>query len=163
MKIRLFQPSDERQLVELIAEFRVALEGLRGKAVPANLDRAKKELAYYRTRRYPIFVAESSNSEIVGYLVCRVDEDVVWAESLFVSPEYRRKGIGSALYAEAERLAQRLGGDTVYNWVHPNNDKIIRFLKKRGYNVLNLVELRRPWSGEETSEKIRVGKHEFDY
>lgn len=163
MKIRAFQPGDERQLVELIAKFRVVLGRLRGKAGPANLDRAKEELAYYRTRRYPIFLAESDDSGIVGYLVCRIDEDVVWAESLFVSPEHRRKGIGSALYAEAERLARKLGGDTVYNWVHPNNDRIIRFLKKRGYNVLNLIELRRPWSGEETVEKIRAGKHEFDY
>ncbi len=163
MKIRPFQPSDEKRLVELIAGFRVALGELRGKARPANRDRAKEELAYYRTRRYPIFVAESADSGIVGYLVCRVDEDVVWAESLFVSPEHRRKGIGSALYAEAERLARKLGSDTVYNWIHPSNDKIISFLKKRGYNVLNLVELRRPRSGEKTNEKIRVGKYEFDY
>ena len=163
MKIRPFQPDDEQQLVELIAGFRVALGELRGKGGPVNRNHAHEELAYYRTRRYPIFVAEADDSKIVGYLVCRVDEDVVWAESLFVSPEHRRKGIGSALYAEAERMARKIGGDTVYNWVHPNNDKIIRFLKNRGYNVLNLIELRRPWSGENPIEKIRVGKHEFDY
>jgi len=163
MKIRPFHPSDEERLAELIAEFRVALGRLRGRTRVADLDQAKGELAEYRSRKYPIFVAENNDSNLTGYLVCRVDDDVVWAESLFVSPEHRRKGIGSALYSEAERLAQELGGDTVYNWVHPNNDKIISFLKKRGYNVLNLIELRRPRAGEETAEKIRVGKHEFDY
>jgi len=58
---------------------------------------------------------------------------------------------------EAEQLAQEFDGDTVYNWIHPNNDRIISFLKKRGYNVLNLIEVRRARLGEETSEKIKVG------
>lgn len=163
MKVRPFQPRDKERVAELIAEFRVALGELRGEARAANIGRARDELADYRGRGYPIFVAESEDSRIVGYVVCRVDEHVVWAESLFVSPEYRRRGIGSALYSEAERLAREVGGDTVYNWVHPNNDKIISFLTKRGYNVLNLIELRRPRSGEGSAEKIRVGKHEFDY
>ena len=93
-----------------------------------DLEAAKKELAGYQEANFPIFVAENDDGNIGGYLVCRV-VDVVWAESLFVSPEFRRKGIGSALYAEAERLAQELGNDTVCNWVHPNNDKIISFLR----------------------------------
>ena len=163
MKIRPFHPGDEERLAELIAEFRVALGRLRGRTRVADLDQAKGELAEYRSREYPIFVAESEDSQVEGYLVCRVDGDVVWAESLFVSPKHRRKGIGSALYAEAERLAEDLGGDTVYNWVHPNNDKIISFLKKRGYNVLNLIELRRLRPGESPGRRIRVGKHTFDY
>jgi len=163
VKIRPFQPGDEERLIELIAEFRVALGRLRGRTRVADLDQAKGELAEYRSREYPIFVAESEYSQVVGYLVCRVDDDVVWAESLFVSPKHRRKGIGSALYAEAERLARKLGGDTVYNWVHPNNDKIISLLKKRGYNVLNLIELRHRRPGEIPAQKIRIGKHIFDY
>lgn len=80
-----------------------------------------------------------------------------------MSSKYRCRGIGSALYVEAERLAQEFGGDIVYNWIHPNNDRIISFLKKRGYNVLNLIEVRRARPGEETAQKIKVGKHEFDY
>jgi len=163
VKIRPFHPDDEERLVKLIAEFRVALGRLRGRTRVADLDQAKGELAEYRSREYPIFDAESEDSQVVGYLVCRVDDDVVWAESLFVSPEHRRKGIGSALYAEAERLARELGGNTVYNWVHPNNDKIISFLKKRGYNVLNLIEIRRPRAGEGSRGRIKVGEREFDY
>jgi len=96
-------------------------------------------------------------------LVCRVDKDVVWAESLFVSSEYRRQGIGTSLYAEAEHLAQELGNETLYNWVDPNNTGIIRFLQKRGYSVLNLIELRRIRSGEKMTKKICVGATEFDY
>lgn len=163
MKIRPVQKIDHEEVVSLTAKFRIKLSQFRGKTYTVNLAAAKEELAEYQNKGYPIFVAESKDLRIVGYLVCRVDGDVVWAESLFVLPECRRKGIGSALYAQAERLAQELGGDTVYNWIHPNNDRIISFLQKRGYNVLNLIEVRRARLDENTILKIRVGKHKYKY
>jgi ribosomal protein S18 acetylase RimI-like enzyme len=95
--------------------------------------------------------------------VCRIDDDVIWAESLYVKTEHRREGIASLLYREAEKIAEELGSDTVYNWVHPNNDRIINFLRKNGYDVLNLIEVRRPRKGEQTHKKIKVDKHEFNY
>ncbi len=163
MKIRLIRPEDEAEVIPLIGAFRVTLARFRAVDREIDLEAAKRELAEYRNGNYPIFVAENDDGKIAGYLVCRVVEDVAWAESLFVSPEFRRKGIGSALYAEAERLAQKLGNDTLYNWVHPNNDNVISFLQKQGYSVLNLIELRRPRPGERTTQRIRVGEHEFDY
>ena len=163
LKIRLAEAIDEQELIQLIAKFRQSLAQLRGKVSNMDLASAKKELSGYQEREFPIYVAESDAERVIGYLVCRVDENVVWAESLFVSAEYRRQGIGTSLYAEAEHLAQELGKDTPYNWVDPNNTAIIRFLQKRGYSVLNLIELRRTRSGEKMTNKICVGTNEFDY
>jgi hypothetical protein len=59
-------------------------------------------------------------------------------------------------------LAHELCGDAPYNWVDPDNEKIIRFLQQRGYNVLNLIELRRPYTGEELAHRVQVGDYEFD-
>jgi ribosomal protein S18 acetylase RimI-like enzyme len=140
----------------------VSLAHLPGHSRKPDHDAAGRELVEYKDRGYPIFVAESDESALVGYLACRVDGDVVPAESLYVSPVYRRHGIGSALYAQAEGLAQEVGGDTVYNWVDPDNDGVIRFLKKRGYNVFNLIELRRQRPGEKPTGTMRVGEREFD-
>ena len=162
LNIRLAQASDEPGLLQLIAGFRLSLAQVRGKERPLDLAAAGEELAEYQVRNFPIYVAENDAASLAGYLVCRVDGDVVWAESLYVAPQYRWQGVGSALYAQAERLALELGRDTPYNWVDPHNDKIIHFLQKRGYNVLNLIELRRPRPGEETMQKIRVGAYEFD-
>lgn len=47
--------------------------------------------------------------------------------------------------------------------MHPNNDAMIGFLKKRGYTVLNLIELRRPRREEPLRERVMVGEHAFDY
>jgi GNAT superfamily N-acetyltransferase len=162
MDIRIYQPEDTDQVISLIADYRVFLSGLKSISKTADLDAARNELEDYLGPRYPIFVA-TLDDEILGYLVCRVDQDVVWAESLFVKQSARRKGVGSALYLKAELLAKKLKGDTVYNWIHPNNAGIIQFLKKRGYDVLNLVEVRRPWSGEKNLSEIQVGESEFRY
>ena len=163
MHIRGAQSGDHDDLVGLIADFRVHLAGLRHQSRYPDLDAALVELQGYISGDYPIHIAEADDGTIVGYLVCRVDGDVVWAESLFVSPAWRRKGIGAKLYAEAERLAERLGAKTVYNWVHPNNAAIIGFLRKRGYTVLNLIELRRPLPGDEARQSIAVGGNTFDF
>ncbi len=161
--IRTFQEKDKEAVIELIANFRVELARLKGIEKEQNLDMAKEELRDYIDNKYPIFIAEDKGNIIVGYLVCKVERDIVWAESFYVLPEYRRRGIASLLFNEAEKVAEKLGGDTVYNWVHPNNDGIIKFLDKRGYNVLNLIEVRKPWKGEINNQKIKVDKHEFRY
>ena len=161
MDIRPARPGDREQLVRLIGQYRAALAEIRGQAAAIDAPAAEGELAEYQQKGFPIFVAAEGAGKIVGYLVCRIDGKVLWAESLFVLPAFRRRGIASALYAEAERLAESLGGETVYNWVDPDNDAIVAFLARRGYDVLNLIELRRPRPGERPGRRIRVGGHEF--
>lgn len=69
----------------------------------------------------------------------------------------------SSLYKEAEKVAKSYNEDTVYNYVHPNNHKMIEFLKKHGYTVLNLIEIRKPYKNEELKSKINVNNYKFDY
>ena len=40
---------------------------------------------------------------------------------------------------------------------------MIEFLRKRGYTVLNLIEIRKPYQNENWTQTITVGEHEFDY
>ncbi len=56
-----------------------------------------------------------------------------------------------------------MGEDTVYNYVHPNNDAMMSFLRNKGYTVLNLVEVRKPYKNEELNKKYKIGNNEFDY
>jgi len=163
MIIRSAKINDKEKISKLIAEFRVELRQLKGISSVANIDEAKEEFKEYMDAGYPVFVAEESNGKLLGYLVCRIDSGVVWVESLFVSIDARRSGIATKLYIEAEKIADVLGNDTVFNWIHPNNDKIIKFLSKMGYNVLNLIEIRKPWKNEVLTSKINVGNHEYNY
>lgn len=163
MIIRLANIEDENRVSILIARFRIDLNDLKGIESDINIEESKMEFREYMDKGYPIFVAENENKDLVGYLVCRTEDDVIWAESLFVASEGRRTGIASKLYDKAEELAKKLGEDQVYNWIHPNNHKIISFLSKRGYNVLNLIEIRKPSLNEKLIEKITVGEHKYSY
>ena len=149
-------------IAPLIAKFRVELLGLKSVQSSEDVESAKEEFESYIKSQYPIYVYQE-NGEFLGYLVCRVDGDVVWVESLFVLKEHRRRGIAAALFAVAEELAKSHGNDTLYNYVHPNNDGMISFLSNRGYNVLNLIEVRKKYEDEKTTEKIQVRNNFFDY
>jgi len=163
MKVKGLHEEEIQETAELVARFRVELCNLRGIKKPPNVAAATEELNEYIDNGFPIFIALNEENVIIGYIVCRIDGDVVWAESLYVMPEYRRMGTASILYDRAEQLAKKLGNETLYNWVHPNNEKIISFLDKKGYNVLNLIEVRKALIGENIEQKIRVDAHEFNY
>jgi GNAT superfamily N-acetyltransferase len=161
LNVRLAQERDRGSLIEAIDKFRQALARLRRRPPVSNPAAAEAELDDYISRGFPIYVAEMDKSVIIGYMVCRIDADVLWVESLFVEGAYRRQGVASRLYGEAERLAREIGGEAPYNWIDPDNDAIVQFLKKRGYDVLNLIELRRKRPDEELGSRIKVGDHEY--
>jgi len=163
MHIRPYHPNDHAALVPRTAAFRVDLAALRGDRREPDLTAAAAELQDYLDKAMPIFVTERPSGEIAGYLVCRVDGETVWTESLFVGPAYRRQGVAGQLYAQAERLAVERGSDTVYDWVHPNNDPIIAFLRKRGYDVLNLLEIRKSLPDERLTTTLAVGRQRYRY
>lgn len=163
MRIRVAEPLDREELVRLIAEFRVTMCRFRGSAPPLDLQAAESRLLDYRSDQYRIYLAESDEGTLVAFMICCSLAARVSVEALYVMPEYRRQGIGNLLYDEAEALAQEMGDEQISNWVHPNNDRFIAFLRKRGYLVLTLIELRQPRAGEGPLQQIKVGKNIFEY
>ena len=158
--IKITQANDA--LAEMVALFRVELRSYKGITSKPNIEAGREEMEEYLAAGFPVFAA-IVDGEYAGYVVCRVDSEVVWVESIFVKDEYRRQGIASALHSKAEEIAAFYGDDTVYNYVHPNNHRMIAFLRKRGYAVLNLIEIRKPYKGEKLTQTITVGEHAFDY
>ena len=146
----------------LAAQFRSELDALKGIAKEPSLKRGEQELQDYLDANFLVYVACEAE-ELLGFAVSRVDGGVVWLEAIYTSPAARRKGVASALFCEVERLAKENGEPTVYNWIHPNNEKMLNFLAKRGYCVLNLIEVRKAYEGESLTQKIPVGEWEFDY
>lgn len=84
MIIRLAKIDDEEKIAGLIAQFRMELRQFKGITSIPKIDQAKEEFREYIEAKLPIFVAEDNNKELSGYLVCRIDGSVVWAESLYV-------------------------------------------------------------------------------
>lgn len=149
-------------LAEMVALFRVELRAFKGIVSKPNMEAGREEMEEYLSAGFPVFAA-LVDGQYAGYVVCRIDNEVVWVESIFVKEKFRRHGVASALHSKAEEIAASYGDDTVYNYVHPNNHRMIEFLRKRGYTVLNLIEIRKPYEGEQFTQVISVGDHHFDY
>ena len=159
--IRIDETTSEK-VIPLIADFRVTLQSYKGIQAEPNPEWAREEILEFLDRRYPVFAAEEGG-EYVGYMVCRIEEPCLWVEHIFVKDEHRRKGAASMLFTKAEEIACSMGDDTVYNFVHPNNEKMIAFLRSKGYTVLNMIEIRKPYGGEKLTTTIHVNANSFDY
>ena len=149
-------------IAPLVAQFRVTLKSFKGITSEPNVEDGAEELEEYFKAGFPMFVAKQ-DGVYCGYIVCRVDGYCVWVESIFVHPDYRKQGVATALFEKAEEVAASYGEDTVYNYVHPNNNVMIEFLRSKGYTVLNLIEIRKPYTDEKLSRQIRVDENRFDY
>ena len=76
MIIRLAKIDDEQKISDLIAQFRVELKSFKGIKSETKINAAKEEFREYIDANYPIYVAEN-NKELLGYLVCRVEDNLV--------------------------------------------------------------------------------------
>ena len=162
MKLIEIQCRDADRLAPLVADFRVTLNGYRGIASQPRVEAAREEIGEFLDAGFPIFAVEDGD-ELAGYVVCRMDAPCLWVEHLFVREKYRRKGAATMLVEKAEALAAAMGEDTVFNFVHPNNLSMIGFLRSKGYTVLNMIEIRKPYPGEHLKTTIPVGDAVFDY
>ncbi len=162
IEIQKITPADLADLGPLVADFRVALKSYKGISATPDPAAGAEELKEYLDAGFPCFAAKKDH-QFIGYVVCKVAEPCVWVEALYVRPENRGSGAASQLFCKAEELAGSYGENTVYNNIHPNNHAVIRFLQKHGYSVINLVEVRKPYPGENCRQKLPVGDHFFDY
>lgn len=153
---------DKKEVGKLLIKFRSYLASLKNRNDEMNINEAVEEVEYYLDKDYPIYTAIEEN-EFVGYFILKFDDDAVWLEHFFVKEGYRNQGIGTHLFNKAEEVLEELGYVNLYNWVHPNNDRMIYFLKKQGYDVLNMIEIRKEFNDEKLQSNIEVGEKSFKY
>ena len=162
MKLVKICTEDVDRVAPLVAAFRVQLKSYKGIQSKLNIKAGKEEIREFLNSDFPVFAVED-NDTFVGYIVCRIDEPCLWVEHIYVQEGHRRQGIASMLFDKAEEIAASMGEDTVYNFVHPNNENMIQFLRSKGYTVLNMIEIRKPYQGENLTTTIHVDQEVFDY
>ncbi|HKL12260.1 MAG TPA: GNAT family N-acetyltransferase [Halanaerobiales bacterium] len=154
---------DEKEKVAaMLIKFRRYLASLKNREENMTIKDGVDEIDYYLDKKYPIYTA-IEDDQYVGYFILKYDDDAVWLEQFFVKEEYRKQGIGTKLFRKAEAVLEDLGYVNLYNWVHPNNNGMINFLKSQGYDVLNMIEVRKQFDNEELKSKVQVGENKFKY
>ena len=92
------------------------------------------------------FVAMAlANEKLVGFAmynvthhnVCVNVTDGLYMENLYVSPEARQQGIGTALFAHVAKVAKDMDASRLEWWVSQSNPEAQRFYTKTGAVVLS--------------------------
>ncbi len=155
MIYRPAKSSDEEALSRLIGNFHEEIARLKGSWDLFSRDEAKKELKDELSQeRFIVYVAEDET--LCGYAVFKDEDRTVWIEQLYVEPAFRRQGIARQFLAVGEALAETRGQETLYFWVHPDNTAMLLFLKANGYDVLNLIEVRRRRERETCTDEVDI-------
>ncbi len=162
MELLRISMNDAEGIAPLAAAFRAQLKAYKGIQSPPDTEAGKEEISEFLEAGFPVY-AVKDDDVFAGYIVCRIDAPCLWVEHIFVREDYRRKGIATMLFSKAEEIAASMGEDTVYNFVHPNNEGMIQFLRAKGYTVLNMLEIRKPYKWETLTTTIHVEKEAFDY
>ncbi len=130
--VRPFRSTDREQLVALW-----------GQVFPHDPPRNEPGLIIdYKLRVQPdlLLVAEIEN-HLVGALMAGFDGTRGWLHHLAVAPDYRRRGIATALVEAAEEGLLRLGCPKVNLQVRAENVGVLAFYQALGYSVENMVSM----------------------
>jgi GNAT superfamily N-acetyltransferase len=139
---------------------KIIMNRLNGSENIVMMSEAVCDAESYFTENRRVFVYKIKN-KMVGYSVLKIENKVVWLDWLYVDPDYHGKGVASKLFDHAEEFTIKLGNDQLYIWVHPDNHRMLKFLKKKGYDVLNLIEVKKEKSLSNTS--ISILGNQFRY
>lgn len=152
--------SNSLEFIQMVFEMQIIMSKLNQSEKIVMMSEAMREAESYFTENRSVLVYKIKN-KMVGYSVIKIEDRVCWLDWLYVDPDYQGSGVASKLFDHAEEISLELGNDQLYVWVHPDNDHMIRFLKKKGYDVLNLIEVKK--EKVNYKEKITIFGNEFRY
>ncbi len=152
--------NSNQDFVKMVLEMRMVMDHLNKTDSKISYEDAAQEAKGYFSENRQVF-GIYQNDEIIGYSALKIEDCVCWLDWLYVKPEHRGTSVASDLFNHAETFAKELGNDQLYIWVHPDNQPMLRFLKKKGYDVLNLIEVKK--KKLKPNYKIDIFGNEFRY
>ncbi|MFX0169747.1 MAG: GNAT family N-acetyltransferase [Candidatus Hodarchaeota archaeon] len=143
VKIREYHVKDFPALCHLVAEFFSYHRELNGRG-PLPPDEAATLIPRDMLKETSkILVAEpTENGDIIGFCRVELHEGAYFLRELGVTSSWRIRGVGTALLRSAEEHIKTAGQSNLYLSVVPRNVDALRFFVRRGYDIINTIELR---------------------
>jgi ribosomal protein S18 acetylase RimI-like enzyme len=131
IKIRPYQAGDEAAVIALWQ----AGDLLRPQNDP------RKEIVRKLKVNPEWFLVAEADGQLRGVIMAGYEGRRGWINSFAVDPSYRRRGIGRALMAEAERLLRAAGCPKINLQVRPDHQEVVEFYRQLGFAVEPLISM----------------------
>jgi ribosomal protein S18 acetylase RimI-like enzyme len=91
--------------------------------------------------RPDLFLVGVLDGEVVATVMAGYEGHRGWINYLAVAPEHRRRGLGRAILAEAERRLREAGCPKINLQVRSTNREAVEFYRRVGFTVDDVVSL----------------------
>lgn len=152
--------SANEDLVKLVYDFNIILLELNKNNYSFSITDSINEANEYFTKNrivFGLFVEQI----LIGFSVLKKEADIFWLDWIYITPEYRGFTYASILFDYSENYAKENGCDQLYIWIHPDNNLIAKFLTKKGYNTLNLIEIKK--EKNKPNKVITILNNDYQY
>jgi ribosomal protein S18 acetylase RimI-like enzyme len=141
--IREYDVQDFVGLTNLVAEFFTFHRRLHGRGPLPPEEAATIIPKDMLQETSHVLVAEPPNDgNIVGFCRIELHEGAYFLREIGVAENWRIRGVGTALLRAAEDYIKEAGETNLYLSVIPRNIDAVRFFVRRGYDIINTLELR---------------------
>ena len=105
----------------------------------------------FKPGREQCWVADRDGQMLGGVFLCEEDADTARLRLLYVEPEARGLGVGSALVRQCSEFAREAGYKRIVLWTHAVLDSARKIYAAEGYKVTS-TEVQTEFGKEEISE-----------
>ncbi|MHA1669145.1 MAG: GNAT family N-acetyltransferase [Promethearchaeota archaeon] len=95
----------------------------------------KEEIEIVFHRNPELFLVGKIDGEIISVVIGAFDGRRGYVYHLAVSPKYQKNGYGTQIVNELNERFKKKGVHKVHLFIEKNNDKIINFYKKLGWEI----------------------------
>lgn len=134
-----------------------ALKGIRREQ---DIELAQAEIDRALAARDAVFAAVK-DGRYVGYMILQQEPEMV-LRTLYVKPDFRRRGIGTTLFAKAEETAENEGRELSVI-MKPYIEKMLHFLSRSGFDHLEEIRLIRGGNADDDSGSIALLHSQLKY
>ena len=145
-------------IVYMYADCRKELAALKNVRAGQDIELAQQEIDEALAGQEMIFAAVK-DGRYAGYMILKPGTDLI-LKDMYVRPDYRRRGIATAMFVKAQEIAAEEGMQLSVV-MKPYIEKMLGFLQKQGWNCLDEVRLVRNDGGNDNSVSLLHSRLEY--